>query len=87
MAGPLGPLPVSPAASTTEVEDDIVGGPPEGRCRWVSQHPPPRLKMTSLAGPLGALTAGPAVSTTEVEDDVDGEPPRGAAGGPSCIHH
>jgi hypothetical protein len=30
MAGPLGALPVGPAMSTSEVEDDVDGGPPGG---------------------------------------------------------
>jgi hypothetical protein len=75
MAGLLAALPVGPAASTTEVEDDIIGGPLGGaasqsdsvhhrvyrRCRWRS--------------PWGALPADLATSTTGVEDDIDGGPP------------
>jgi hypothetical protein len=30
MAGPLGVLPVGPVVATTEVEEDVDGGPPEG---------------------------------------------------------
>jgi hypothetical protein len=84
---PLGALSVGPATSNTDVEDGIDGGPPGERFQWVWQHPPLRLKKTSMAGPLGALPAGPAASTTDVEDDIDGEPPGGAAGGSSNIHH
>jgi hypothetical protein len=32
MVGPLGVLPVGPAASTIEDEEDIDGGPPGGHC-------------------------------------------------------
>jgi hypothetical protein len=69
-------LPAGPAASTTEVEKEVDGGPHGGRCRWVWQCPP-RLKKTSMAGPLGAVPVGPAASTTEVEEDVDDGPPGG----------
>jgi hypothetical protein len=69
---------VGPAATTTDVEDDVDGGPPGARCRWVQQCPPLRLKKMSMAGPLGALPTGPVASTTDVED-VDG--------GPGSIHH
>jgi hypothetical protein len=71
---PWGALSAGPAASTTEVEEGVDGGPHGGRCRWVWQHPPPRLKMTSRAGPLGGAAGA---STTDVEDDVDGGPLRG----------
>jgi hypothetical protein len=30
MAGPLGALPMGPAVATTEVEEDVDGGPPRG---------------------------------------------------------
>jgi hypothetical protein len=33
MAGPLGVVPVAPAASTIEVEEDIDDGPPRRCCR------------------------------------------------------
>jgi hypothetical protein len=57
---------------------DIDGGTPRGRCRWVRQRPPSGLKKTSMVGLLGgALLVGLAVSTTEVEEDVDGRPPGG----------
>jgi hypothetical protein len=76
--GPPGvALPTGPTTSTTEVEDDVDGKPPGGRCRWVWQEPPPRSKTTSMAGPLRALSAGPVASTTEVEEDVDCGPPGG----------
>jgi hypothetical protein len=41
------------AASTTEVEDDVDGGPPGWGYRWVWQRPPSRFKKTSMASPLG----------------------------------
>jgi hypothetical protein len=49
---------VGPGVSTTDVEDDIDGGPPGGCYRQVWQHPPPRLKKTLMVGPLGGGTAG-----------------------------
>jgi hypothetical protein len=58
MAGPLGALLAGPAASATDVEDDIDGGPPGRCCRWVWQLPPPRLKMTSMVGPLEGAVGG-----------------------------
>jgi hypothetical protein len=58
MVWTLGALPAGPTASTTEVEDDINGGPPGGRCHWVWQHPPPSLKMMSMVAPLGGTTGG-----------------------------
>jgi hypothetical protein len=67
---------VDPVASTTKVEEDVDGRPPRGRYRWVRQHPPPMLKMTSMAGPWGVLSTA-AASTTEVEEDIDGGPPGG----------
>jgi hypothetical protein len=72
---------VGPTASTTEVEEDVNGGPPWGHYRGggVRQHPPPRLKMTSMAGPIA--------STTDVEDIIDGGPPGGIVGGSGSIHH
>jgi hypothetical protein len=76
MVGPLAVLPVSPAVSTTEVENDIVGGPWLSYWR-VQQRPPSSLKRTSMAGHLGALPAGPAASTNEFEDNDDGGPPGG----------
>jgi hypothetical protein len=63
--------------ATTEVKEDVDGGPPGGRCRQVQQRPPPRLKKTSIAGPLGALSAGLAIATTEDKEDIDGRPPGG----------
>jgi hypothetical protein len=72
--GPLGVLPVDSTVVTTEVEEDVDSGPPGGRCRWVHQQPPLRLKRTSMVDPLGALSVGPTAATTEVEDDVDGGP-------------
>jgi hypothetical protein len=49
---------MGPVVSTTEVEDDVDGGPPREHCRWVRQHPPPRLKMTLMAGSLGGAIGG-----------------------------
>jgi hypothetical protein len=37
MVGPLGALPVVLVASTTEVEDDVDGGPPGGCYQRVQQ--------------------------------------------------
>jgi hypothetical protein len=74
---PEGALSTVPAASTTEVGDDVDGGALGRRCRRVRQRPPPRLEMTMMAGPWGALPASPTVSTTEVGDDVDCGPPGG----------
>jgi hypothetical protein len=51
MVGPLGVLPTGSAASTTEFEDDVDGGPPGRLCWWVWQRPPPSLKMTVMAAP------------------------------------
>jgi hypothetical protein len=87
MVGPLGVLLAGPAASTTEFEDDIDGGPPRGRYRQVRQRPPLSLKTVSMVGPQGALSMGSVASTTEVEDDVDGGPPGGAAGGSNSVRH
>jgi hypothetical protein len=72
---------VGPTASATEVEEDVNGGPPGVTIGGggVRQHPPPRLKMTSMAGPVA--------STTEVEDIIDGGPPGGIVGGFGSIHH
>jgi hypothetical protein len=53
MAAPWVVLPVSPAAATTEVEEDIDGGPPGSCCRYLRQQPPPKLKKMSMAGSLG----------------------------------
>jgi hypothetical protein len=83
---------VGPAATTTDVEDDVDGGPPGARCRWVQQCPPLRLKKMPMVGPLGSCwwvrqrppsmlkmsMAGPTASTIEVEDNVNGRPSRGA---------
>jgi hypothetical protein len=74
---PLGALSVGQAASTTKIEEDIDGEPPQGHCRRVRQHPPPMLKTTSTADPLVALSAGPTVSSTEVEEDIHGSLPGG----------
>jgi hypothetical protein len=79
MAGHLGVLSVFPAAITTEVEDDVDGGPPGGCSRYFRQRPPPKLKMTSMVGPLGVLSVFPVAATTDVEN-VDGGPPGGAVG-------
>jgi hypothetical protein len=70
-----GVLPMGLIVSTTEVEEDVNGGPLGGHCWWVWLRPPPMLKMLSMAGPLGALLVGPTTSTAEVEEDVDGGPP------------
>jgi hypothetical protein len=70
----VGVLPVDPTVVTTEVEEDVDGGPPGGHCRWVHQQPPLSLKRTSMVDPLGALSVGPTAATTEVEDDVNGGP-------------
>jgi hypothetical protein len=77
LRAPWGELSAGPTASTTEVEEDVDGKPPRGRCRRVRQRPPPMLKTTSMVGPLGALLAGSSTSTTEVEEDVNGGPPMG----------
>jgi hypothetical protein len=69
MAGSLGALPAGPAASTTEVEEDVNGGPPRRCYRWVRQRPPPMLKMS-----MAPLPAGPAGSTIKVEEDINGAP-------------
>jgi hypothetical protein len=75
MAGPLGALSAGPTASTTDVEDDVDGGPLGGRCRWVRQRPPLWLKKASMVGPLRALPVGLMACTTEVEDDMVSIPP------------
>jgi hypothetical protein len=87
MAGPLGALPTGPAASTTEVEDDIDDRPLGsivGGSNYVHYQ---ILNTTSMAGPWGVLPVGPTVSTTEFLDDIDGGPPGGAVGGSGSIHH
>jgi hypothetical protein len=71
-------LPVGPAASTTDVEEDVDGRLPGGRYWRVQQRPPPRLKKTSMADHLGGAADGSIASTTDVEEDIDGMPPRGA---------
>jgi hypothetical protein len=58
MAAPLGALLAGLAASITEVEDDVDGGPLGGCYRWVQQRPPLSLKTTSMACPLGVTTGG-----------------------------
>jgi hypothetical protein len=79
---------VGPGVSTTDVEDDIDGGPPGGCYRQVWQHPPPRLKKTLMVGPLGgALRVGPATPTTKVEEDINGGPLGGAISGFGSVHH
>jgi hypothetical protein len=55
---PRGALPVGPAVATTEVEEDVDGGPLGGRCRWVRQRPPSSLKRTPMAGPMGGAANG-----------------------------
>jgi hypothetical protein len=72
MVGPLGVLSVFLAAATTEV-GDVDGRPPEGRCRYLRQRPPPKLE-TSMVDPV--LSVFPATVTTEV-GDIDGGPPGG----------
>jgi hypothetical protein len=76
---------VGPVASTTEVEDDIDGGPPVGCCRQVRQRPPPSLKMTLMAGLLEDAAGGsgnirhrvlksmasPLGGTTDGSDSID----------------
>jgi hypothetical protein len=59
--------------TTTEVEEDVDGGPLRGCCRWVWQQPPLKLKKTSMAGYLGVLSASLTPTTTEVEEDIDAE--------------
>jgi hypothetical protein len=57
MAAPWVALLAGLAASRTEFEDDVDISPIGGRCWWVRhrQHPPPSLKMTSMAGPPGGV--------------------------------
>jgi hypothetical protein len=50
------------AVATTDVEEDIDGGPPRGRYRRVQQWPPLRLKMMSMVAPLGDATSGSSSS-------------------------
>jgi hypothetical protein len=78
---------VDPVAFTTELKEDIDGGPLEVRCHWVRQHSQLRLKKTSMAGPLGALPVGPTTFIIKVEEDVNGGPLGGAADGSGSIHH
>jgi hypothetical protein len=66
MVGPLGALPVGPAAATIEVGEDVDGGPPRGCYQCVRQP--------SMAAPLGALLVCQTAFTTEVKKDVDGAP-------------
>jgi hypothetical protein len=87
MVGPLGALPTGPAASTTEVEDDIADRPLGSIVGGSNCVHYQILKTTSMAGPWGVLPVGPSVSTTEFLDDVDGGPPGGAVGGSGSIHH
>jgi hypothetical protein len=53
MVGPLGALLVGPAESTIQVEEDIDGDPPRGRCWWVRQQPPPSFEDDVDGGPPG----------------------------------
>jgi hypothetical protein len=52
MAAPLGVLSVFLAVDTTEVEEDINGGPPRGCCRYFWQRLPSKLKKMSMTGTL-----------------------------------
>ncbi len=72
------------AASTTEVEDDVDGGPllVDAASGSGSVHHQV-LKMTSMAGPLGALPVGPSAAT-EVEEDIHGGPRRALPTGPAA---
>jgi hypothetical protein len=75
------------AASTTEVEDDVDGGPLGGAAGGSGSVHHRGLRRRRWQAPWGALPTGPTASTTEVEDDVDGGPQRGAVGGPGSIPH
>jgi hypothetical protein len=72
MEGPLGVLPVGPAAATTEAEEDVDGGLLGGCCLRVCQRPPPKLEKTSMAGLLEGAADGSSSSHHQAEDDVDG---------------
>jgi hypothetical protein len=87
MACPMGGAAVHPATSATGFKDDVDGGPPGGHYRLVRQHPPPRLKTTSMVAPWGALPVGLIASATKFEDDVDGGPLGGAVGGSDGVDH
>jgi hypothetical protein len=68
MAGPLGVLPLGPATSTTEVEDDVDGRPLGRLCWRVWQRPPLSLKTMSMEPPpptWEALPVGPVASASE----------------------
>jgi hypothetical protein len=79
---PLGVLSVFLAVATTEV-GDVNGGPPEGRCRYLRQRPPPKLE-TSMVDPV--LSIFPAMATTEV-GDIDGGPLGGTGSMSGSGHH
>jgi hypothetical protein len=85
MTSPLGVLPVGPTAATTEVVEDVNGGPPWGCCWRVWQQPPQKLLKTSMAPP-GGVPVCPAAATIEVVEDVDGGP-GGATSGSDSGHH
>jgi hypothetical protein len=85
MAGPWGVLPVFPAATFTEVEEDVMSmAAPLGVLAEVWQQPPPKLKKMLMTGPLGMLSISLAAATTEVEEDVDGGPLGGAGRSPAA---
>jgi hypothetical protein len=60
---------VGPAASTTNVEDDIDGGP-LGVLPMGSVVSTIDVEEDVDGGPWGKLPAGPVASTTKVEDDM-----------------
>jgi hypothetical protein len=75
MVSPLGALPVSPAAATTEVGD--VNGGPLGGATSISDSGHHRSWRRRWQASCGVLTVFLASATTEV-GDVDGGPPWGA---------
>jgi hypothetical protein len=50
----------APATATTEVDEDVDGGPHRRRCREPRQRPPPKLTKMSMVGPLGDGVGNPS---------------------------
>jgi hypothetical protein len=72
MVGPLGGAVGSPAAATTEDEDDVDGGPPWGVLSIVQYQPQDDVDGAPPGGAIGRLT----IATTK-DGDTDGGPPWG----------
>jgi hypothetical protein len=87
MAGPLGVLPAGLIVFAIEVEDGVDGGPPGGRCQWVRQRPPPRLKTMSMTGPWGRCQQVQQRPPLSLKTTSMVAPLGGDVGGFGSIHH